>query len=99
MTDVRVPAGPVRVDPARTEWRQVGDEVVILSVDSGRYLALNRSGSVLWPALVEGADMAALIGRLRDSYGLDEPDAARDVAAFVDALRRLDVIEEVPPHS
>ena len=99
MTDVRVPQGPVRVDPARTEWRQVGDEVVILSVETARYLALNRSGSVLWPSLVEGTDMAALIARLRDTYGLEEGDAARDVAVFVDALRRLDVIEEVPPRS
>lgn len=99
MTDVRVPQGPVRVDPDRTEWRRVGDEVVILSVETGRYLALNRSGSVLWPSLVEGTDMAALIARLRDTYGLEEADAARDVAAFVDALRRLDVIEEVPPRS
>jgi hypothetical protein len=95
VTDVRVPSGPVRVDPARTEWRQVGDEVVILSVETGRYLALNRSGSMLWPALVEGADPAGLALRLREAYGLDELQAAGDVAAFIEALRELDVIEEI----
>jgi hypothetical protein len=81
------------VDAAATEWRRVGEEVVVLNTRTARYLALNRSAAALWPSLVEGTDVQALAGQLRRDYGLDEADAVRDAAAFVDALRELEVLE------
>ena len=97
MTGVQAATADLRVDASQAEWREVGDEVLILNVRTGRYLALNRSASLLWPALVEGAHTRALARQLREAYGLAEDQAARDVAAFVEALRRLAVLEESPP--
>ena len=75
------------------EWRRVGDEVIVLNTRTARYLALNRSGAALWPALVSGTDVPALAEQLRRDYGLGEADALRDASAFVDALRDLEVLE------
>jgi hypothetical protein len=52
---------------------------------------------VLWPSLIEGADVAALVERLRQEYGLPEGDAERDVTAFVDSLKELEVLEGSEP--
>jgi hypothetical protein len=87
----------VRVDRSGTEWRQVGDEIVVLNVRTARYLALNRSATVLWPSLVEGAEVPTLVARLRDEYGVGEADAKRDVMSFVDSLRQLEVLERSEP--
>jgi len=93
VTDQAVRSPPVRVDASTVEWRRVGDEVVVLNTRTTRYLALNRSGATLWPALVKGTDVHALAEQLRRRYGLEEADALRDAQAFVDALGELEVLE------
>jgi Coenzyme PQQ synthesis protein D (PqqD) len=70
------------------EWREVEGEIVAADLRSSQYLAVNRTGAVLWPALAEGASEGALIERLVEAYGLDRAHAAHDVAQFLDALRR-----------
>jgi len=36
------------------DWREIDGEVVVLDRRERRYLAVHRSATVLWPALVEG---------------------------------------------
>ena len=50
------------------------------------YLAINGSGALLWPLLVDGATSEQLVTVLVDSYGIDESRAAADTEAFVSAL-------------
>lgn len=55
-------------------------DAFLLHVESGRYFGLNRSGLVIWQAIVDGQDpLAALVERW--------PDVPRDqLAGDVDAL-------------
>lgn len=69
------------------EWREVEGEIVAADLRSSSYLSVNRTGAVLWPALVEGATEEALVERLTNSYPLDRQEAARDVAMFLKDLR------------
>ncbi|MDP9344676.1 MAG: PqqD family protein [Actinomycetota bacterium] len=75
------------------EWRRVGDEIVILNTRTARYLALNRTGVVLWSALIEGSDEAALAGCVVDRFGLSVEQAHADVAAFVAELGAHGLLE------
>lgn len=59
-------------------------EAMLLHVGSGRYFGLNRSGVVVWQALVAGADpVAAMLARWPD---LDPAVCRADADALVEAL-------------
>ena len=61
-----------------------GGDAFLLHVGSGRYFGLNRSGLVIWEALVAGTDpVAALQERWPD---LPPATCEADVAALVEAL-------------
>jgi hypothetical protein len=83
----------VKLRPDDLEWREVEGEVVALDLRSSRYLAVNHSGTVLWPALHAGATREALTARLRDTCGLDAAAAARDVDSFLDMLASEGLLE------
>lgn len=68
-------------------WREVGDEVIVLDKRTWTYMGVNGSGALLWRELAEGGDGARLVTCLRETYGLAEDDAIRDVGAFVELLR------------
>lgn len=75
-------------------WQIVGDEVVVLDLDGSVYLKLNGSARLLWEALAMPTDEDSLAAILVDRFGIDESTARRDVLAFVDELRRRELVEE-----
>jgi hypothetical protein len=82
----------LRIRPGSVEWREIDGEIVLLDVASSAYLAVNASGSVLWPALIEGTTHEALVTTLQEIFGAEESDAIRDVDAFVADLGRRDLL-------
>ena len=78
---------------ADIDWREIDGEVVILDRREGRYLAVNPSGTVLWPALVEGASEDSLVDRLAGRYSIDRDRARADVREFLDWLTGQGLLE------
>jgi hypothetical protein len=74
-------------------WQVAGDDVVVLDLRGSVYLKLNGTGRVLWEALVEPRTDTELATALVEKYGIDEERAAADVSAFLDDLRRRDLLE------
>ena len=83
----------VRLRPGALEWRAVEGEVLAVDVQASEYLAINRTGAVLWPALVDGATPAELEKQLVRAFGIDEATAQRDVAAFLSTLRSRGLLQ------
>ncbi|MFL5913668.1 MAG: PqqD family protein [Gaiellaceae bacterium] len=75
------------------DWREIDGEVVVLDRREGRYLAVNRSGTVLWPALVEGTTEEVLVERLAGRYSIERDRAVIDVRAFLDWLTGHGLLE------
>ena len=76
----------LRLRPDGVHFREVEGEIVAVDVAGGEYVAINRSGSVLWAYLVEGAELDQLADRLDEEFGIGGDRARADVAAFVEAL-------------
>ena len=76
------------------DWREIDGEVVILDRREGRYLAVNPSGAVLWPALVDGTSEEVLVERLVGRYSIDRERAQTDVRAFLDWLTGHGLLEQ-----
>jgi Coenzyme PQQ synthesis protein D (PqqD) len=76
----------MRLREADLDWREVEGEIVALDLRESRYLAINRTGQMLWGALVEGTSRDDLIERLVAHFGIERPRAAADVDAFTTEL-------------
>jgi Coenzyme PQQ synthesis protein D (PqqD) len=81
--DARMGKDIVQLDPAAVEWRQADGEVLVLDLRNSRYLAINRTGALLWPLLHQGATPAALQAAVSGAYDLPPADAERDVDRFL----------------
>lgn len=75
------------------DWKILEDETVVLDLRGSRYLAVNRSGTLLWPLLAEGTTRAQLVEALTKSCGIDDARAVRDVDAFCARLDAEGLLE------
>lgn len=78
-------------------WQQTGGKGLLYDRYRGSYLKLNSVGLVLLEALAEptGQPTATLARTLSERYGIAPSRAQQDVDAFVDKLKRADLIETV----
>jgi hypothetical protein len=75
------------------DWRMVDGEVVALIRSSSTYIAVNHTGTAIWPALAEGASRDGLAELLVSEFEIDQSQAVRDVDAFVSALADAGLLE------
>jgi hypothetical protein len=78
---------------ADVDWREVAGELIVLDLRESRYLAINRTGQVLWTALANGATKEVLIERLIEAFGIDRSRAVGDVEAFTSELDSRGLLE------
>ena len=83
----------LRLREGAIEWRELEGEVVAVDTRKSVYLAVNRSGTVLWPALLDGASRDDLVSQLARAYELDRGAAEADVDAFIRVLDEQDLLE------
>lgn len=83
----------LRLRPEAVDWRMVEGQVVALDRARSVYLAINRSGAALWPAIVEGANRNQLVGILLETFDVESARATADVDAFVADLNDRGLLE------
>ena len=84
----------VKVRDGAAVWREIEGETVLLALDSSMYLGLNRTGTALWPMMVEGTTHGAMIQHLVATFDVDAKCAASDVAAFVASCRERHLLAD-----
>lgn len=76
-------------------WSDVAGEMVLLDLHGSKYFTATGSGSFLIQRLIDGQDEQQLQAALCESFDVSPETAAVDVAAFLEELKRLDLIESV----
>lgn len=76
------------------QWREIEGEVVVLDLKSSRYLAVNKSGYLMWKALAKGATRAQLVSELIATFSLDKETAVKDVDDFINSLGQANLLKE-----
>lgn len=79
----------LRLRPEGLTWQEVDGHVVLLDLDTNRYLELNRAGSLLFQQLDSGCTRRELVQTLQQTYGLDERTATSDAEAFLTKMDEL----------
>ncbi|MGE5596738.1 MAG: PqqD family protein [Hyphomicrobiales bacterium] len=83
-----------RVVPAEATIAQVvGNEIVLLNLDSGFYYSLNSVGAFIWRHLESGAGIAGLEDRISAEYEVSRDQAKADLDEFIEELREHGLVE------
>lgn len=81
---------------ARNESRflanALGDEIVMMDMDSGDYLGVNSVGSEIWNLLTEPLRVDALVEKLQVIYDVDTTQCEAEVKAFVNKMLEQNMV-------
>lgn len=65
---------------------ELDGEVVMLSIDSGKYFGFDASGTAVWELLDEPRSLEQVCTTLTERFDVDMETCRRDVAAFMEQL-------------
>jgi len=94
-----------RSDPDDTELpapsadvvsRRLGDEVVLVHLQTNRIFALNPTGARFWQLLVEGKGRGEIEATLQREYEVPAEQVAAEIDALVSELRRERIVGTGP---
>ena len=77
-TEPLAPGSTIRPDPSVLAKR-VGDEVVLVHLETDRIFELNRTAAFLWETLAAGSTQAELEERLAQEFDVDRDELAREI--------------------
>lgn len=83
----------LRLRSDAVEWREIEEEIVAVDTRKAIYMAVNRTGAVLWPALAEGTSREELVGLLTQAFEVERSIAEADVDAFLRLLDENDLLD------
>jgi hypothetical protein len=76
---------------------QVGDDLLMMSVEKGLYYSLNPTASRVWTLLENPVSVDEIMVRLLDEYEItDEASCRQDVEQFILALEQRDLLDVQP---
>ncbi len=77
--------------------RQVGDELVILDLQSGTYFGLNPVGARAWALLTDGKAIAEACDLMLDEYEVTRATLESDIRALVQTMADRQLVQIVEP--
>ena len=72
--------------PPQVMSREVGDETVLLDLESGMYFGLDGVGKLIWESVSEGQSLAQVAEAIVADYDVDAEQAQSDVLEFAAEL-------------
>jgi len=74
---------------------KIGEEVVMLDIDSGFYFGLNSVASIIWGKLEKEITFDDMISDLLEEYNIDRSTCENETKIFLDQLLEKKIIKEV----
>lgn len=75
---------------------KIGDEVVMLDIESGFYFGLNSVGSEIWSHLSEPITIEDLLNKLMARFDIDKETCQKDTMEFFNHLLEKNIIRKQP---
>jgi len=64
----------------------VNDEVILMDIKTGNYIALKSVGNAIWDILISPITVSALIAQILEEYEVSEEEATTDTMDFLKQL-------------
>ncbi len=74
--------------------RDVGDEIVLMDLGSGKYFRLNPVGAAIWRSIGTGADPERMGEYVSRQFCVDITTASTDVAHFLAEMKSMGLLLE-----
>ena len=72
---------------------ELDGEVVLMSLDQGRYYGMDRIGTRIWQLLETPFVVSDLCDQLQKEYDANPEECERDVMAFLDQLSKANLLK------
>ena len=72
---------------------EASGETVLVRESAGRFYGLGETGTAIWARLDQPCSTEELVTTVAEEYGLPEERVTADLCAFLDALRREELVE------
>ena len=72
--------------PPHVMSRLVGDETVLLDLETGHYFGLDNVGQRIWESVSKGEDLGETVSAIVTEYDVDKAQAEADVIEFARTL-------------
>jgi hypothetical protein len=80
--------------PAHVISRSVGDEAVLLDLQSGLYFGVDPVGRRIWELAAGGSSLGEIVEAILAEFDVERPAAEADVLAFVSLLVERGLLAE-----
>ena len=82
----------MRIRSTDISARTIGDETIVLSLTTSRYLSITGVGTRVLELLAEDTSLDDLVATIVDEYEVDPTTARHDIRAFLDRLRDAELL-------
>lgn len=72
---------------------KIDDEVILLSIETGKYYSLDPVGSRIWELIKEPVSIGALCDQLMEEYKVDQSTCEKDCMELIEDLLKNKFVE------
>lgn len=81
--------------PTEVMARQVGDETVILQLETGTYYGLDPVGARIWQLIGDGSSLAEVCGVMLEEYAVERAELESDVLDLAREMEAKGLVRRV----
>ncbi len=79
--------------PEEVVFQKVGDETVLLNLQTGTYFGLDTVGTRVWELVAEKGTLAGIVESMLEDYEVTPEDLQRDILRLVKELRAKGLVQ------
>ena len=92
MDQVIIVAGTVFSRNAEIMANDIGSETVMMSIDTGKYFGMNKTGAYIWKQLENPMTFKGLCEKIVTDYNIPFDKCEQEVTVFLEELLREKII-------
>jgi len=81
----------IQLDPELL-YSKIGEEIVLLTVESGKYFKVDAVGSRIWEIIKEPTSIEKVLAQLVEEYEVSLTECEKDVRPFIKKLKEDNLI-------
>jgi hypothetical protein len=74
-------------------WFNSDDGAVVFNITTGRYVGLNKTGTLIWLELTAGRELETVEDHLAAQFDVSRSTIKADLDSFISALSHYELIE------
>ena len=71
---------------------EVGTELVIMNIETGKYVTLNNQGHLIWKLIEKPVKVSALIAHLTEQFAVSEAECTKDTLEYLQKIKEENLI-------